>query len=82
MASQEVGSFVCAIILDRNGLWKLETTFFCMMKCVIGLPPSSVGLFHRSVTLLLSKSTIPGSRGSLGGSAEESIEFWTCHDKE
>ena len=29
------------------------------MKCVIGRPPVSVGLFHLNVTDLLSKSTIP-----------------------
>ena len=37
------------------------------MKCVMGRPPVSVGLFHLSVTDLLSKSTILGSPGALGG---------------
>ena len=50
--------------------WPPNLSFFCMMKCVMGRPPSSMGLFHLRVTDLLSKSTIPGSRGSLGGSAK------------
>ena len=41
-----------------------------MIKCVMGRPPVSVGLFHLSVTDLLSKSTIPWRRIVIG-------ENWT-----
>ena len=44
---------------EQGFIWFQQLGPTWMMKCVIGRPPVSVGLFHLNVTDLLSKSTIP-----------------------
>ena len=47
------------------------------MKCVIGRPPVSVGLFHLNVTDLLSKSTIPAKLKWVLKKQRASKKYWS-----